>query len=154
MHIYNKDLKMIKLLELLKEREELPNGVQVHYFRAVDSREMELATKTGTLPYYSKDPMSNDWEVVELSMQENDYEGDPEQYVDQIVPWIDKSRGVNITTDFDNAVGYNDYVLALDIQGPYVEFTRSHIFAKDPKQVKVIGVYDVKQRQWINLAYK
>ena len=140
---------MIKFLDLLTEREELPNGTQAEYFRAVDQNEMQLASKTGTLPYYSKDPMSNDWEVIELSMEQNDYEGDPEQYVDQMVPWTAKEKGVNITTDFDNAVGYNDYVLALDIQGPYVDFTSSHIFAKDPKQVKVIGVYDVAKREWI-----
>lgn len=139
---------MIKLKHLL-EWEDV-NGKRIEYFRAVGKDEMTKAVKLGYLPYLSKDPMSTDWEVIELSMQESGYEGDPEKYVEELVPWNPKT-GVNITTDFDNAIGYGDYVLGLDNQGGQADFTQSHVFAKDPKKVKVLAVYDVKTRKWVSV---
>ena len=141
----------MKLVDLLKERETV-DGRNIEYFRAVGKDEMTKAVKLGHLPYLSKDPMSEDWEVIELSMQENGFEGDPEKYVEELVPWNPKT-GVNLTTDFDNAKGYDDYVLGLDNQGGQADFTRSHIFAKDPKKVIVIAVYDVKKRKWTSIKH-
>jgi hypothetical protein len=140
---------MIKLIDLLREWEELPNGEKAYYFRSVEVNEKDKAVELGYLPYYSKDPMSTDWEVIELSMQESNYEGDPEEYVRRLVAWRPIEKGVNVTTDFDNAVGYGNYVLALDILGSSVDFTSTHVFAKNPKQVKLVGVYDTKSRKWL-----
>lgn len=142
-------ISMIRLKDLLIEWELLPNGTKAEYFRAVQATEKDKAVKLGYLPNYSNDPMSTDWEVIELSMQQNDYTGDPTEYVDQLVMWKPIDRGVNITTDFENAIGYGDYVLALDILGSAVNFTSTHVFAKDPKQVKVVGVYDTKIKKWL-----
>lgn len=136
---------MIKLKKLLEW--EIVNNQRIEYFRAVGADEMQKAIKLGHLPYLSKDAMSQDWEVIELSMQENGYDGDPDEYVNELVPWNPKT-GVNITTDFDNAKGYGDYVLGLENNGSQADFTKSHIFAKDPKQVKVLAVYDVKKNEW------
>jgi hypothetical protein len=137
---------MIRLTDLLKEFE-IAGNQRINYFRAVGKDEMQKAIKLDHLPYLSGDPMSEDWEVIELSMQENGYEGDPQEYVDTLVQWNPKT-GVNLTTDFDNAIGYNDYVLGLDNLGPQADFTRSHVFAKDPKKVKVVAVYDVREKTW------
>jgi len=139
---------MIRLIDLL-EWEDV-DGLRIEYFRAVGRDELAKAIKLKHLPYLSKDPMSSDWEVIELSMRENGYEGDPEQYVNEIVPWNPKT-GVNLTTDFDNAKGYNDYVLGLRNEGSQADFTKSHIFAKDPKKVKVIAMYDTKVKKWSRL---
>ena len=125
----------MKLKNLLKEWEEV-NGQRIDYFRAVDSEEMKQAAKLKHLPKYSSDPMSTDWEVIELSMQESGVEDqDPEEYVMSLVPWRPINKGVNVTTDFENAKGYGDYVLGLDVQSSAVDFTQSHVFAKDPKKV-------------------
>jgi hypothetical protein len=139
---------MIRLKDLLKEGETLPNGTKANYFRAVDKKEMVKAKQLGHLPQYSSDPMSTDWEVIELSMQQNGYEGDPDEYVKQLVPWKPINKGVNITADFENAIGYGDYVLALDPIGAVVDFTNTHSFAKDPKQVVLLGIYNTKTRKW------
>ncbi len=139
---------MIKLRKLL-EWEDV-DGLRINYFRAVGEDELAKAVELKHLPYLSKDPMSEDWEVIELSMEEEGYEGDPEKYVKKLVRWNPKT-GVNLTTDFDNAIGYGDYVLGVDSQGEQAEFTRSHVFARDPKKVKVLAVYDVKTREWTKL---
>lgn len=139
---------MIKLRKLL-EWEDV-NDKRIKYFRAVGEDEMAKAVKLGYLPYLSKDPMSTDWEVIELSMQENGYEGDSEKYVEELVPWNPKT-GVNLTTDFNNAKGYGDYVLGLDNQGGQADFTQSHVFAKDPKKVKVLAVYNTKTKKWVDV---
>jgi hypothetical protein len=139
---------MIRLKNLLEF--EVVDNQRIEYFRAVGRDEMLKAVKLGYLPYFSKDPMSEDWEVIELSMQENEYGGDPQNYVNDLVPWNPKT-GVNLTTDFDNAIGYGDYVLGLDNLGPQADFTRSHIFAKEPKKVKLLAIYDVKNRTWSSI---
>ena len=141
---------MIRLIDLLNEFETVGNR-RIEYFRAVGKDEMQKAIKLGHLPYLSKDPMSEDWEVIELSMQANGYEGDPQDYVNDLVIWNPKT-GVNLTTDFENAKGYNDYVLGLDNLGPQADFTKSHVFAKDPKKVKVLALYDVKNRTWSSIS--
>lgn len=138
----------MKLIDLLKESEILPDGIKANYFRGMDKKEMSKAVRAGHLTDLSQEPMSKDWEVIELSMSQNGYEGDPEQYVDELVPWNPKT-GVNVTTDFSNAVGYGDYVLALSIEGPAVDFTSTHTLVKSPSDAKVIGVYDTKARKWL-----
>ena len=134
--------------DILKESETLPNGTKANYFRAVDKAEMIKAKQSGHLPQYSSDPMSTDWEVIELSMQQNGYDGEPEDYVNELVPWRPINKGVNITSDFENAIGYGNYVLALEPLGSVVDFTNTHTFAKNPKQVKLLGIYNTKTRKW------
>ena len=134
--------------DILKESETLPNGTKANYFRAVGKSEMFKAKQSGHLPQYSSDPMSTDWEVIELSMQQNGYDGEPEDYVNELVPWRPINKGVNITSDFENAIGYGDYVLALEPLGSVVDFTNTHTFAKNPKQVKLLGIYNTKTRKW------
>jgi len=140
---------MIKLKSLLEW--EVVDGQRIEYFRAVGKEELKKAIQLGYLPYVSEEPMSEDWEVIELSMQENGYEGDPKEYVNELVPWTPKT-GVNLTTDFDNAKGYGDYVLGLDNLGSQADFTKTHILAKDPKKVKVLAVYDVKLKKWSGVS--
>ena len=126
---------------------EIVDNLRIEYFRAVGKDEMTKAVKLGHLPYLSKDPMSEDWEIIELSMSENGYDGNPDEYINELVPWNPKT-GVNLTTDFDNAKGYGDYVLGLKNEGSQADFTRSHIFAKDPKKVKVVAVYNTYKNKW------
>lgn len=141
----------MKLIDILKEWEEV-NGQRIEYFRAVGEDEMKKAVQLKHLPYPSKDPISTDWEVIELSMQQNSVEGqDPDEYVNSLVSWRPVNKGVNLTTDFENAKGYGDYVLGLDIVSPSVDFTNSHVFAKDPNKVIVVAVYDVKKGKWTSI---
>lgn len=126
---------------------EIVDNLRIEYFRAVGKDEMTKAVKLGHLPYLSKNPMSEDWEIIELSMSENGYDGNLDEYINELVPWNPKT-GVNLTTDFDNAKGYGDYVLGLKNEGFQADFTRSHIFAKDPKKVKVVAVYNTYKNKW------
>ena len=69
-------------------------------------------------------------------------EEEVEEYVNDLVSWKRKSKGVNLTSDLDNAKGYSDIVLEINLVGyDYAEFSDVHIFAKNPEDCKIKSVY-------------
>jgi hypothetical protein len=93
------------------------------YFRGISLNELNeiIATKR-VLP--SSDLIPFDNEVLEYAIGE-DYgdmsQEDIDDWIMGVVWWYDGSLksvkgGVNLTTDFDNAKGYGDYVIAVVIE--------------------------------------
>ena len=65
-----------------------------------------------------------------------------DEYVNNIVPWVPNRKGVNLTSDLDNAKGYSDIVLEINLVGyDYAEFSDVHIFAKNPYVCTIKSVY-------------
>ena len=126
-------------------------------YRGVGLDEAIKSINAGHLIYYSQDPMSRDWEVIEYSLgdQANDITDDEiDDYVNQLVPWENNAKGVNLTTDFDNAQGYSDVVLGVKLNGNYVEFSDVHIFAEKPEECDVIQIYyngdEISEKNFLN----
>lgn len=138
------------------------NEVQFHkqeYYRGVGLDEAIKACESGHLIYFSNDPMPYDWEVIEYSMggeARDASEEDIENFVKSIVYWKPINKGVNLTTDLENAMGYSDIVLTVNIDGDYAEFSDSHIFARNPNECKVIKVYykhkEYTPQEFLNLG--
>lgn len=83
------------------------------YYRGVGEEEAIESLKKGHLIYQSNDPMSQDWEVIKMSLGSEAYDMSEEEidnYVNEIVYWEDISKGVNLTTDKDNAMGYQQLI--------------------------------------------
>lgn len=114
-------------------------------YRAVGLDEAIKSCKVGHLVYYSRDPMSRDWEVIEYGLGDNASkmsEKEVNDYVNELVPWTPKGKGVNLTSDLWNAKGYSDIVLEINLVGyNYAEFSDVHIFAKNPEDCKIKSVY-------------
>lgn len=114
-------------------------------YRAVGLDEAKKSCEAGHLVYYSRDPMSRDWEVIEYGLGDAASEMSDEEvdeYVNNIVPWKRNRKGVNLTSDLDNAKGYSDIVLVINLVGyDYAEFSDVHIFAKNPDDCKIKSVY-------------
>ncbi len=111
------------------------NGEFILY-RGVGFDEAINSIKAGHLIYLSNDPMSNDWEVIEHSLGDsiNDMsEDDISNYINDLVYWRPVSKGVNLTSDLENASGYSDIVFEVNVIGDYAHFSHSYYFAKDPK---------------------
>ena len=126
---------------LLKEE----YGRKYILYRGVGLDEAIKSCETGHLVYYSRDPMSRDWEVIEYGLGSEASEmseEEVEEYVNDLVSWKRKSKGVNLTSDLDNAKGYSDIVLEINLVGyDYAEFSDVHIFAKNPQDCKIKSVY-------------
>ena len=126
---------------LLKEE----YGRKYILYRGVGLDEAIKSCETGHLVYYSRDPMSRDWEVIEYGLGDAASEMSDEEideYVNNIVPWVPNRKGVNLTSDLDNAKGYSDIVLEINLVGyDYAEFSDVHIFAKNPEDCKIKSVY-------------
>ena len=126
---------------LLKEE----YGRKYILYRGVGLDEAIKSCETGHLVYYSRDPMSRDWEVIEYGLGSEASEmseEEVEEYVNDLVSWKRKSKGVNLTSDLDNAKGYSDIVLEINLVGyDYAEFSDVHIFAKNPEDCKIKSVY-------------
>lgn len=135
----------MEMRELIKRviREEY--GRKNILYRAVGLDEAIKSCETGHLVYYSRNPMSRDWEVIEygLGSQASEMsEEEVQEYVNDLVSWKLKSKGVNLTSDLDNAKGYSDIVLEINLVGyDYAEFSDVHIFAKNPDDSKILSVY-------------
>jgi hypothetical protein len=114
-------------------------------YRAVGLDEAIKSCEAGHLVYYSRDPMSRDWEVIEYGLGDEASEMSDEEidgYVNDLVPWKQNRKGVNLTSDLDNAKGYSDIVLEINLVGyDYAEFSDVHIFAKNPDDCKIKLVY-------------
>jgi hypothetical protein len=114
-------------------------------YRAVGLDEAIKSCEVGHLVYYSRDPMSRDWEVIEYGLGDEASEMSEEEvheYVNNLVSWVPNRKGVNLTSDLDNAKGYSDIVLEINLVGyDYAEFSDVHIFAKNPDDCKIKSVY-------------
>jgi len=127
------------------------------YFRGVKKQEAISIMKGKNLTP-STDLIPFDNEVLEYAIGD-DYKDMSQEEIDNwiknVIPWYDGSLasvkgGVNLTTDFENAQGYGDYVLAIE---PYntevVDVSDAHAFARSAKDLKIIGIYDTKKQKWI-----
>ena len=127
------------------------------YFRGVRREDLKQVRKTGKVPP-SRDLMPLDWEVIEYALGDSAgemSEEDIESWVQDMVWWYDGSLpsikgGVNITTDFQNAQGYGEYVLALEPVNPsnIADISDAHSFARSPDDVQIVGFYDVEHDEW------
>ncbi len=114
------------------------------YYRGVGIDEAIESLKLGHLVYYSNDPITNDWEVIEYSLGDSasemsEYEIN--KYLKELIPWKSIDKGVNLTTDIDNAFGYSDITFGIQVVGNYVEFGKSYIFAEHPKDCIIKKCY-------------
>ena len=130
-----------KIRTILKEEYER----EYILYRAVGLDEAIKSCEAGHLVYYSRDPMSRDWEVIEYGLGDAASEmsdDEVDEYVNNLVPWVPNRKGVNLTSDLDNAKGYSDIVLEINLVGyDYAEFSDVHIFAKNPDDCKIKSVY-------------
>jgi hypothetical protein len=141
---------------LLKEE----YGRKYILYRGVGLDEAIKSCETGHLVYYSRDPMSRDWEVIEYGLGSEASEmseEEVEEYVNNLVSWKRKSKGVNLTSDLDNAKGYSDIVLEINLVGyDYAEFSDVHIFAKNPDDCKIKSVYyngeEYSKEEFLNIT--
>jgi hypothetical protein len=107
-------------------------------------------------PVPSYDPMPLDFEVVEYGIGdaiEDMDEDDIEEWVKDICYWYDGSPksvkgGLNVTTDFDNAKGYGDFVLGINSLGDSAEFSDAHVFLRDCNETKLIFIYDCSKDEF------
>ena len=116
------------------------------YYRGIGLDEAIKSAKSGHLVYVSRDPMSNDWEVIEYSLGDganNISEDEVVDYVNDIVSWTPVSKGVNLTSDYDNAKGYSPIVVGVEInkKGQIAEFSDVHFFAENPEDCIVKSFY-------------
>jgi hypothetical protein len=118
-------------------------------WRGVNLDEFSQILKTGK-PLPSTDLMPLDFEVVEYGLGDSASEMSEEEiedYVQSICSWYDGSLGsirggLNVTTDFDNARGYGDVVLAIgNVSSDYCDFSDSHRFIQSAKGCKVLGYF-------------
>lgn len=120
------------------------SNIESDFYRGVGLDEAIKACQAGHLIYLSKEPMSRDWEVIEYSMGDRASDAtdeEIEEFVDSIVPWENNGKGVNLTTDLENAKGYSPIVLGVNVIGDYAEFSHAHIFARYPEECIVKSVF-------------
>jgi hypothetical protein len=147
--------------EFITEYDAFNEGIEDSFtgYRGVGVAELKEILKTGhALP--STDLMPFDNEIIEYSIGEESFEAmsdrDIEEWVRDTVPWYNGSLqsvkgGVNFTTDEFNAEGYGDYLLGLKINGPYVDFSDIHSFAKNYKDVEVVAYKKHGTDDWIEV---
>lgn len=130
------------------------------YYRGVSKSELDEWLKGNNLP--SADAMPLDPEVVEYGMGDDYKSSDDEQidkWVKAVCPWYDGSPksvkgGLNVTSDFDNAKGYGNYVLGITpTKGAEIaDFSEYHHFFRSAKTAKLSFVYDVKKKKFFKVA--
>lgn len=109
-------------------------------YRGCSDEEYEKAIKLGYLPYYSNDPMSTDWEVLEQCYDLSDMDDfEIDEFVKSEVPWEDYTKGVNLSSDESNAAGYGDKVITVKVNCNYVHFGKDYYFAENPKECIVLN---------------
>jgi hypothetical protein len=64
-----------------------------------------------------------------------------ENYIIEIVPWKNNSKGVNLTSELQNAQGYSEIVLQVDVMCNVAEFSEYHYFAETPEKCEVVKVF-------------
>ena len=123
-------------------------------YRGASREEANKVAKLGhAIPQPPLSLIGNDWEVLEYAYEEQLEEKSPEEaekFLSTVVPEWATRQGVNLTTDFNNAMGYaqsrNGKILVFDIsQLDYDEIYQPsdvHIQAKSPEKVQLIAVCD------------
>lgn len=130
---------------------------EYQYFRGVTEDELpQIKEQAHLLP--SSDMIANDPEVLEQVFGD-DYNSMSERQVTRalkgMIPWFTGNLkslkgGVNLTKDFENAKGYGEYVVAVDVpSSEVVDLGHGYAVARDASQVKVGAIYDVRSREWI-----
>lgn len=129
------------------------------YYRGVSKSQLAEWLNGNNIP--STDVMPLDPEIVEYGMGDDYKNADDEQidrWVKTVCPWYDGSLrsvkgGLNVTSDFDNAKGYGDYVLGIDPakNSEIADFSEYHHFFKNAKTAKLSFVYDVKKRKFFKV---
>ena len=131
-------MKYIKSYKVFESRSEFI------LYRGVGLDEAIKACEVGHLIYHSNDPMSKDWEVIEYGLGDEASEMSEEEvddYVNDLVYWSPNDKGVNLTSDLDNAKGYSEIVLEVNLVGDHAEFSKKYIFAKNPEDCLVKSVF-------------
>ena len=132
------------------ERITKKNNKDMDFYRGISKKECIESCEIGHLLYYSSDPMTNDWEVIEYALGDDAKEmseGEITQWIKNTISWNDYLKGVNLTTDEENAKGYSEFVVELELTGFWEEFSDAHIFAQNPKDCKIIKVH-YKNREY------
>lgn len=115
-------------------------------YRGTSMDEAIKSCELGHLVYYSEDAMSKDWEVIEYGLGDDASKMSDDEindYINDLVFWTPKDKGVNLTSDLENAIGYSDDSVALMINliGNYAQFSNAHFFAEKPEECLVKSVY-------------
>jgi hypothetical protein len=137
--------------------EPLDLDLNYRYFRGVSREDLKKINKSGKL-IPSSDLIPFDNEVLEYAFGD-EYSRMSEDQIDSaikdVIPWYNGSmssvkNGVNLTTDFENAKGYGDFVIATNGDNADIaDVSDAHAFARNAKDVDVSAIYDVKKRKWI-----
>jgi len=144
-----------------KTKQDTPTGAPTvdtssMLFRGLGRDEAYKSAEAGHLVYYSRDPMSNDWEVIKYSLGDDASrmtEEEIEAWEDEVVPWKPQRQGVNLTRDFSNALDYAEgYVACVTALGDVAEFGGPYRFAKEPSECVVNYIYDTKKRKYFTPA--
>lgn len=127
------------------------NDYDYEFYRGVNKEEMLASIKKGTLTKKSKVPFYEDNEVMEMvygDLSDKKYE----KIIKKLIPWNPKKGGINLTTDFENSVGYGDYVLCIEETGEvaYLE-SFPYAVAENPLECKIDSAYDVNEQQYYSL---
>ena len=138
------------------ENQEDVNMENARYFRGVSVTDLNLILKHGyMLPSVEKIPF--DGEVIEYAIGDEYKDMDEEEienFIKTCIWWYNGSKssvkhGVNLTTDFENAKGYGDYVIAVDEGNTEIaDISDAHSFARDAKGLEILGIYDVQNENW------
>jgi len=106
--------------------------------------------------------MPLDWEVCEYGYGDgwgDISEKERETWVKDVCPWYTGSRGnvhgilakgLNTTTDFENAKGYAEdgYILGINPTGDTAEFSSTHLYLKDARDTELVFIYSVKENKY------
>ena len=130
-------------------------GESSRYFRGISKEEADNI-RSGKPLSPSQDLIPFDPEVLEYALGD-EYsdmsEKDIDRVIEELIPWYDGSfksvkNGVNLTTDFDNAKGYGDYVVSIYDHPDIADVSDAHSFAKNAKNLKPTAIYNVETREW------
>lgn len=130
------------------------NKYSCDYYIGVDLDEAISWCNNIPIPTPVESAYPVDWEVIEYSIGGEitlDNDEEIEEYVKDECPWYNGSLkslegGLNVLGDFDNAKGYGNYVLGVDVFGETANFTDEYVFVKDCKETKLIFIYDNSTR--------
>lgn len=120
------------------------NYVEAYY--ATTIREAIDIINKGHLINYSKYPFSTNYEIIEYAIGDDVRdmsEEDIEEWLNYTINWEDKSKGVDLLEDLENAYGYSsdNVVIEVKLTGEYAELGDSYIFAKEPSECLFSKVY-------------
>ena len=126
------------------ERITKKNNKDMDFYRGISKKECIESCEIGHLLYYSSDPMTNDWEVIEYALGDDASEMSEEQitqWIKNTISWNDYLKGVNLITDLQNAKGYSEFVVELELTCLWEEFSDTHVFAQNSECCKIIKVH-------------